>query len=138
MNFHSDERIAIFLDGSNLYSSARALGFEIDYKNLLELFSGQGYLVRALYYTAIWETEDDYSPLRPLVDWLEYNGYTLVTKPAKEYTDPTGRRRTKGNMECARLTGASAAGESPAGRRRPATTSTPSHGPSSARMGVKR
>ena len=91
MNFHSDERIAIFLDGSNLYSSARALGFEIDYKNLLELFSGQGYLVRALYYTAIWETEDDYSPLRPLVDWLEYNGYTLVTKPAKEYTDPTGR-----------------------------------------------
>ena len=99
MNFHSDERIAIFLDGSNLYSSARALGFEIDYKNLLELFSGQGYLVRALYYTAIWETEDDYSPLRPLVDWLEYNGYTLVTKPAKEYTDPTGRRRTKGNMD---------------------------------------
>lgn len=99
MNFHSDERIAIFVDGSNLYSSARALGFDIDYKNLLELFSGQGYLVRALYYTAIWETEDEYSPLRPLVDWLDYNSYTVVTKPAKEFTDATGRRRTKGNME---------------------------------------
>lgn len=98
MNFHSNERIAIFVDGSNLYSSARSLGFEIDYKSLLELFSGQGDLVRALYYTAIWETDDDYSPLRPLLDWLEYNGYTLVTKPAKEFTDPSGRRRTKGNM----------------------------------------
>ncbi|MDE0057312.1 MAG: NYN domain-containing protein [Defluviicoccus sp.] len=98
MNFHPQERIAIFIDGSNLYSAARALGFDIDYKSLLELFSAQGRLVRAFYYTALVE-DQEYSPIRPLVDWLDYNGYTLVTKPTKEFTDAMGRRKIKGNMD---------------------------------------
>ena len=92
------ERIALFIDGSNLYAAARALGFEIDYKNLLEVFSAQGRLIRAFYYTALLE-DQEYSPIRPLVDWLDYNGYTLVTKPTKEFTDATGRRKIKGNMD---------------------------------------
>ena len=92
------ERIALFIDGSNLYAAARALGFDIDYKKLLEYFSGRGYLVRALYYTALIE-DQEYSPIRPLVDWLDYNGYTMVTKPTKEFTDATGRRKIKGNMD---------------------------------------
>ena len=92
------ERIALFIDGSNLYAAARALGFDIDYKRLLEHFSTQGYLVRAFYYTALIE-DQEYSPIRPLVDWLDYNGYTMVTKPTKEYTDATGRRKIKGNMD---------------------------------------
>lgn len=92
------ERIALFIDGSNLYAAARALGFDIDYKRLLEHFSSQGYLVRAFYYTALIE-DQEYSPIRPLVDWLDYNGYTMVTKPTKEYTDATGRRKIKGNMD---------------------------------------
>ena len=98
MNFHPQERIAIFIDGSNLYSAARALGFDIDYKSLLDLFSAQGRLVRAFYYTALVE-DQEYSPIRPLVDWLDYNGYTLVTKPTKEFTDSMGRRKIKGNMD---------------------------------------
>ena len=98
MNFHPQERIAIFIDGSNLYSAARALGFDIDYKSLLDLFSAQGRLVRAFYYTALVE-DQEYSPIRPLVDWLDYNGYTLVTKPTKEFTDAMGRRKIKGNMD---------------------------------------
>ena len=92
------ERIALFIDGSNLYAAAKALGFDIDYRKLLEFFRKKGYLVRALYYTALIE-DQDYSPIRPLVDWLDYNGYSLVTKPAKEFTDPTGRRKIKGNMD---------------------------------------
>ena len=92
------ERIALFIDGSNLYAAARALGFDIDYKKLLEFFSGRGYLVRALYYTALIE-DQEYSPIRPLVDWLDYNGYTMVTKPTKEFTDAAGRRKIKGNMD---------------------------------------
>ena len=92
------ERIALFIDGSNLYAAAKALGFDIDYRKLLEFFRKKGYLVRALYYTALIE-DQDYSPIRPLVDWLDYNGYSLVTKPAKEFTDPTGRRKVKGNMD---------------------------------------
>ena len=98
MNIDPHERIAIFVDGANLYSAARALGFDIDYKSLLELFSAQRRLVRAYYYTALVE-DQEYSPIRPLVDWLDYNGYTLVTKPTKEFTDATGRRKIKGNMD---------------------------------------
>ena len=98
MNFRPDERIAIFIDGANLHYSARALGFDIDYRKLLELFGSRGRLVRAFYYTALME-EEEYSPIRPLVDWLEYNGYTLVTKPAKGFTDAMGNRKIKGNMD---------------------------------------
>ncbi len=98
MTFYSEERIALFIDGSNLYASARALGFDIDYKNLLKEFTSQGRLVRAFYYTALME-DQEYSPLRPLVDWLDYNGFTMVTKPTKEFTDATGRRKLKGNMD---------------------------------------
>src|ERR1700761_8534548 len=95
---YPEERIAIFVDGANLYSAARGLGFDIDYKRLLDLFRGKGRLVRAFYYTALLD-DQEYSPIRPLVDWLDYNGYTMVTKPTKEYTDATGRRKIKGNMD---------------------------------------
>lgn len=96
--FYRDERLALFIDGSNLYAAAKSLGFDIDYKKLRTEFSQRGKLVRALYYTALVE-DQDYSPIRPLVDWLDYNGYTMVTKTAKEYTDNTGRRKVKGNMD---------------------------------------
>lgn len=96
--FYRDDRIALFIDGSNLYSAARSLGFDIDYRKLLSEFASRGKLIRAYYYTALVENEE-YSPIRPLVDWLEYNGYALVTKPTKEYTDASGRRKVKGNMD---------------------------------------
>lgn len=98
MLFYPQERLALFIDGSNLYSAARALGFDIDYKKLLTVFASKARLMRAFYYTALTD-EQEYSPIRPLVDWLDYNGYTMVTKPAKEYTDATGRRKIKGNMD---------------------------------------
>jgi uncharacterized LabA/DUF88 family protein len=95
---HPDERVAIFIDGANLYSAAKGLTFDIDYRKLLDEFRNHGRLVRAYYYTALVE-DQDFSPIRPLVDWLDYNGYTLVTKPAKEYADASGRRRFKGDMD---------------------------------------
>jgi uncharacterized LabA/DUF88 family protein len=98
MTIYAQEKIGLFIDGSNLYAAARALGFDIDYKNLLELFSSKGQLVRAYYYTALME-DQEYLPIRPLVDWLDYNGYTMVTKPTKEFTDSMGRRKIKGNMD---------------------------------------
>ncbi len=98
MNFYPQERIALFIDGANLYAAARALGFDIDYKSLLNLFTTQGRLVRAFYYTSMME-DQEYSPIRPLVDWLDYNGYTMVTTPTKEFTDSAGRRKIKGNMD---------------------------------------
>src|SRR5437868_7114054 len=98
MIFYPQERIAIFIDGANLYSAARSLAFDIDYKRLLDLFRSKGRLIRAFYYTALIE-DQEYSPIRPLVDWLDYNGYTMVTKPTKEFTDALGRRKIKGNMD---------------------------------------
>jgi len=98
MHFYTSERTALFIDGANLYSTAKALGFDIDYKRLLALFRQKGQLVRALYYTALVE-DQEYSSIRPLIDWLDYNGYTMVTKPTKEFTDSMGRRKIKGNMD---------------------------------------
>jgi len=91
-------RIALFIDGANLHLTARTLGFEIDYKRLLKEFEGRGTLLRAFFYTAIIE-DQDYSSIRPLTDWLSYNGYTVVTKATKEFVDSSGRRKVKGNMD---------------------------------------
>lgn len=96
--FYRDERLALYIDGSNLYAAAKALGFDIDYKLLRSEFVRRGKLVRAFYYTALLE-DQEYSPIRPLVDWLDYNGFTMVTKPAKEFIDSMGRRKVKGNMD---------------------------------------
>lgn len=96
--FHPEDRVAVFIDGANLYQAAKALGFDIDYKRLLKTLSADCRFVRAYYYTALLD-EQEYSPIRPLVDWLDYNGYTMVTKPLKEFTQSTGRRKYKGNMD---------------------------------------
>jgi uncharacterized LabA/DUF88 family protein len=95
----SDSQIALFIDGANLYATAKALGFDIDYRRLLKEFrSRPGVLVRAFYYTAVIE-DQEYPSIRPLIDWLDYNGYTVVTKPTKEFIDASGRRKVKGNMD---------------------------------------
>ena len=94
----SQERVAVFIDGANLYAAARTLEFDIDYRKMLSEMNSWGRLIRAFYYTAVVEDEE-YSSIRPLLDWLDYNGFAVVTKNAKSYTDDTGRRRIKGNMD---------------------------------------
>ncbi|QEL22637.1 NYN domain-containing protein [Bosea sp. F3-2] len=91
-------RIALFIDGANLYATSKQLGFDMDYRRLLREFQSRGNLIRAFYFTTLVESEE-YSSIRPLVDWLDYNGYRVITKAAKEFTDATGRRRVKGNMD---------------------------------------
>ena len=98
VKFYNEERVVLFIDGANLFATAKSLGFDIDYKLLKEQFADRGRLIRAMYYTALIE-DQEYSPIRPLVDWLDYNGYTMVTKPTKEFTDAAGRRKIKGNMD---------------------------------------
>lgn len=96
--FDQREKIALFIDGANLYATSKSLGFDIDYKKMLKYFQTQGYLLRAYYYTALIE-DQEYSSIRPLIDWLDYNGYRVVTKPTKEFVDSAGRRKVKGNMD---------------------------------------
>ncbi len=96
--FDAREKIALFIDGANLYATSKSLGFDMDYRKLLKYFQKRGYLLRAYYYTALIE-DQEFSSIRPLIDWLDYNGYKVVTKPAKEFTDAMGRRKVKGNMD---------------------------------------
>jgi uncharacterized LabA/DUF88 family protein len=98
MSACATDRLAVFIDGANLYATAKALSFDIDYKRLLNEIQSRGTLVRAFYYTAVFE-DQEYSSIRPLIDWLHYNGFTVVTKAAKEFLDATGRRKLKGNMD---------------------------------------
>jgi uncharacterized LabA/DUF88 family protein len=91
------DKIALFIDGANLHATARALGFDVDYRRLLKEFQSRGALVRAFYYTTIIE-DQEYPSIRPLINWLDYNGYTVVTKPTKEFIDANGRRKVKGSM----------------------------------------
>jgi uncharacterized LabA/DUF88 family protein len=94
----NEHRLGLFIDGPNLFQTAKTLGFDIDYKRLLNEFEARGEIVRASYYTTVLSDEQENIPIRPLLDWLDYNGYTLVTKPGKEYEDSFGRRRLKNNM----------------------------------------
>lgn len=98
MTPYPTDRVALFIDGSNLYSAAKALNADLDFKKLVDLYRANAVLVRAYYYTAVVEGEE-FSPIKPLVDWLDYNGFTVVTKPVKRFTDSEGRSRTKGNMD---------------------------------------
>jgi uncharacterized LabA/DUF88 family protein len=95
---NQQERVALFIDGANLYATSKSLGFDIDYRRLLKEYNTNSRLVRAFYYTALVE-DQEYSSIRPLIDWLDYNGYAVVTKPVKEFTDSLGRRKVKGNMD---------------------------------------
>ena len=98
MAFYPNERIAIFIDGANLYSTMKLLDFDIDYKAMLGFFNDKGRVIKANYYTALLE-DADFSPIRPLMDWLDYNGYHVISKPARQQTDRDGRARVKGNMD---------------------------------------
>ncbi|MFM7084655.1 MAG: NYN domain-containing protein [Hyphomicrobium sp.] len=98
MHLYSNERVALFIDGANLYATSKALGFDIDYRRLLSFFRNKCNLIRAHYYTALVE-EHEYSSIRPLIDWLDYNGYCIITKLTKEVTDVSGRRKVKGNID---------------------------------------
>ena len=98
MSIDPREKVVLFIDGANLYATSKAIGIDIDYRRLLAEFQSKAYLLRAYYYTALVE-DQEYSPIRPLVDWLDYNGYTMVTKPTKEFTDASGRRKIKGDMD---------------------------------------
>ncbi|MBI1326774.1 MAG: NYN domain-containing protein [Alphaproteobacteria bacterium] len=96
--FYPDEKVALFIDGANLYGAAKALEFDIDYRLLLRWVAERSHLVRAFYYTALLE-DAEYSPLRPLVDWLDYNGFTMVTKAVREVGEGATRRKTKAHFD---------------------------------------
>ena len=92
------DKTLLLIDGPNLFATAKSLGIEIDFKKLLQEFRSRGDLLSAKYYTAVPDDEDN-SPIIPLIDWLDYNGYSVVTKPTKTFTDAEGNRKYKGNMD---------------------------------------
>ncbi len=92
-------RIALLIDGANISAQQHVLRQAIDWKGLLAHFEAGGNLVRALYFTARLPAEK-HDPIRPLTDWLTYNGFTVVSKLAKIQTDrTTGQEVIKGNTD---------------------------------------
>ena len=94
---HKDERTAFFIDGPNLYVATRCLQFEMDYRKLLDYFSSRCHLIRASYYTPLHQ-DQEYSPRHALANWLDYNGFNVVTPRSREYSNE-GRRKVKNDME---------------------------------------
>jgi len=95
----SQESYALFIDGSNFHSTNKLLGLDVDYLRLLDFFQKNGNLLRAYYYTAL-PPSSEQSNFRKLVDFLDYNGYTIVSKDTREYVShDTGEKRIKGNMD---------------------------------------
>jgi uncharacterized LabA/DUF88 family protein len=92
------ERLGLFIDGANLHATARALGFELDFKRLLAMLREKGRLLSAHYYTTLIQNEEEFCSIRPLIDWLDYNGFTTVTKPVRQSADPDARR-TRGKID---------------------------------------
>lgn len=97
--FRPEEKSGLFIDGTHLYSVSRLLAFDVDFRSLLTYFRQQTNLIRAYYYAGMPKESDVPTPLRPLIDWLQYNGYTVITKEVREFIDSMGRRRVKGNMD---------------------------------------
>jgi uncharacterized LabA/DUF88 family protein len=93
-----DEKVTFFVEGANLHGLSKAINMQVDYAKLLKHFKNYSRFVRANYYTAMVE-DAEYNSIRPLIDWLSYNGYNVLTKPAKEFTDSMGRRKVKGNVD---------------------------------------
>jgi uncharacterized LabA/DUF88 family protein len=83
----------LFIDGANLYATAKSLGFDIDYNFRAKAPCCE----RSI--TPLIIDDQEYSSIRPLINWLDYNGYTVVTKATKEFIDAIGRRKVKGNMD---------------------------------------
>lgn len=98
-SLYSDkERAALLIDGANIYAAGRSLDISIDFKSLLQLFQENMYVIHAYYFTALHEV-DGRIQLKQLVDWLDYNGYIVISKMAKEITRADGSVRVKGNMD---------------------------------------
>lgn len=76
-------KVVALIDGLSLHRSARSLGFVCDFKKLKEWLGKVcvpgANLVRVHYYTPL-EDSDQHSDLRPLVDWLDYNGFSVFEK----------------------------------------------------------
>ena len=94
----SNGKTVVFIDGQSLFSTAKSLGFNIDFKKLLDELKTFGDLIRTKYYTLA-DDEDDDSPIIPLTDWLSYNGYSVVTKFVRSHVDPEGRKRVRGKID---------------------------------------
>jgi NAD(P)-dependent dehydrogenase (short-subunit alcohol dehydrogenase family) len=90
-----DGKTALLIDGPNLHATAKALGFDVDFKRLLGEFQSMGTLLRAFFFATSVLEDDETSTIRPLLDWLDYNGFTVITKATKEFVAEDGRRKVR-------------------------------------------
>lgn len=92
-------KTAVLIDGANLFATAKNLGFDIDFKLLKSKLEEKYNVHRIYYYTALVEQDGEKILLKPLVDWLTYNGFMLITKSARVMINREGVKKIKGNMD---------------------------------------
>jgi len=77
-------RVAIFIDGSNLFHAALHLGIEIDYTRLLSCLVADTQLLRAFFYTGADRTNEKQ---QGFLHWMRRNGYRVAAKDLTQYPD---------------------------------------------------
>ncbi len=85
-------RIAIFIDGANLFYSAMELGIEINYTKLLQCLTADSKLLRSFFYTGVDSNNDKQNNF---LLWMRRNGYRVIAKELIEFADGS----KKGNLD---------------------------------------
>ncbi len=92
------ERIAIFIDGANMFYAQRKMGWHIDYRKVYEFYASQAQVYNAFYYTSVTNPPDP--GMEGFLRALTGMGYTVRRKVVKEILDQeTGQTVRKANLD---------------------------------------
>ncbi len=89
-------RVAVFIDGNNLFHAARFHNIDIDYNKLLRVLLGDGRLLRAFFYTGV---DAGAERQQGFLLWMRRNGFRVVQKELKTFYD--GTRKANLDVEIA-------------------------------------
>src|SRR5687768_5250500 len=89
-------RVAVFIDGNNLFHAARFHTVDIDYNKLLRILLGDGRLLRAFFYTGV---DAGAERQQGFLLWMRRNGFRVVQKELKTFYD--GTRKANLDVEIA-------------------------------------
>jgi uncharacterized LabA/DUF88 family protein len=89
-------RVAVFIDGNNLFHAARFHNIDIDYNKLLRVLLGDGRLLRAFFYTGV---DIGAERQQGFLLWMRRNGFRVIQKELKTFYD--GTRKANLDVEIA-------------------------------------
>lgn len=93
-----NEPTAVLIDGYNTLSTTKLLKFDIDFRKLLNLFQNKTRLVKIYYFASLRDNPADHDPMIPVIQWMMYNGYNVISKKMNEFMN-IDNIQSKGNMD---------------------------------------